>query len=317
MSVDTHWPSVHCSRIEVNDKRSAYDYCILSSSFWSPAVATNPFLLCAIAWLLCLLQACSPTGWPWSGSISSDAYMHVCASNAYMANMALLRYQLILEWIFIIIIVIQSEPIVYHAEQVIDSELQRVELSHDDGEGDSYPFQLWLWVYETDMQARKTVYRSDMIWPNKQHEDVYICIGMTGRESDDERCLSDDMTVIFTENHSKGHRKAADRTQIKLPFTKINQFLSEEEAETRAQICNSACAKKRTGRIVGIIFGSIFGPLFLLALCICLPSCCSGAKSNSNGTGASRNPVHGKIDPLLTLDYRTEVFWMYLLGVFS
>ena len=196
-----------------------------------------------------------------------------------------------------IIVVIQSELVVYHAEQVIDSELQRVELSHDDGAGDAYPFQLWLWVYETDMQARKTVYRSDMIWPNKQHEDVYICIGMTGRESDDERCLSDDMTVIFTENHSKGHRKAANRTQIKLPFTKINQFLPEEEAETRAKICNSACARKRTGIIVGSIFGSIFGLAFLFMLCICLPSCCSGAKSNSNGSGASRNPVHGKDIP--------------------
>ena len=223
-----------------------------------------------------------------SASISSHVQMH------NLAYTVVLRCQLVLKWISSKC----SDPICFFAEQVIDSEIQVVTYSHDDGDGDSGPYmKFWLWVYEADMKTETTVHRSDMIWPNKQQEGIYICIGMTDRESDDGRCLSKNMTVIFTENLSKGHRQAAMGTQIRLPIKKFNLFLPDEEIETRGKICNSACEKKHNRMIDGLVIGLVGGIPLLLVICICLTSCCSGAKSDSNGSATSGRPVHGKDIP--------------------
>ena len=86
----------------------------------------------------------------------------------------------------------------YNADYVIRSELNKKILEYEDESGILHHEVLkWLWVYEAELQTNKTVYRSDMIWPNKQHQDIYICIAI-GRETTEKHCLLKNMTVIFT-----------------------------------------------------------------------------------------------------------------------
>ena len=80
------------------------------------------------------------------------------------------------------------------ADQLIYS---RLETSHGDAATATFQSQqAWLWVYEKDLKMKNKVYKSDLIWPNQQHEHVYICIGV---ESDDTRCVAQNMTAVLTD----------------------------------------------------------------------------------------------------------------------
>ena len=118
--------------------------------------------------------------------------------------------------------------------------------------------QLWLWVYEEDTKIRKKVYKSDMIWPNKQHEHVHICLGL---ESDNTQCVSQNMTVIIAEVAGglyKAHRFTKSGTLIKLRIKEFNSILTQTEIEARANICNEACRKTKVCIIVGVLFGVLY-----------------------------------------------------------
>ena len=200
----------------------------------------------------------------------------------------------------------------YFAEQLIYSEMKESKTGRDRSAPTLVYMHLYLWVYEADMRTSKTVYRSSMTWPNKQHEDVYICIGMSGRESADTRCLSEDMTVIFTENFSKDHHHTADGTQIKLPIRMFNKFLIQEELEIRTNFCNNACQNKEVWILLGIILGSIFigmpALLFVLVFTYAFfrDCCCRGKFSKTRRSAALDKPDHGKSLPCshLTKDLR-------------
>ena len=178
----------------------------------------------------------------------------------------------------------QSDLMSYCAEQLIYSEIKE---------------DLSVWVYESDMQTKEMVYRSNMTWPNKQHEDVYICIGMAGRESADTRCLSENMTVVFTDDFSTDHVSSTAGLQIKLPFKMFNHFLNEKEIEIRVKFCDETCQWTQPEVIIGVLCVGV--PVlvvicgFLIAGCI---ECCNFIKKKRRNTcdpeAASGNSNHGE-----------------------
>ena len=222
----------------------------------------------------------------------------------------------------------QSQLVNCPAEQLIYSEVKESDSRSDNSGATIGWMHLYLWVYEADMQLSKTVYRSNMTWPNKQHEDVYICKGMAGRESADTRCLSENMTVIFTENFSKDHLKTTEGTQIQLPIRMFNKFLTQEElgiswsgSACRTNFCNNACNNKKTAILLVCIFGGIFIGLPLLVIMLlfiyvfirdCCCYSCFGRVSNSDDSAASGHPDHGETSSP-SLDTKTVPIWMCCL----
>ena len=206
----------------------------------------------------------------------------------------------------------------HHADHVIRSELKKQDESYQDTYGDWHDeVSLWLWVYEADLQTNKSVFKSDMTWPNKQHDIVYICIaiGRADREPADSRCGSTDMTVVFTDVPSKKHRHTAEGPQIKLPVKMLNEFLTPKEKQRRCRICNTACWWKWFGIVFGCIVGFlVVGCLLLLLIAKCY-SCCSGCCNSIRERKLKRRSAmpHHPDDGELPLSSHTEAF-KYLGG---
>ena len=206
----------------------------------------------------------------------------------------------------------------WHADHTIRSELKKHTESYQDTFGDWHDeVSLWLWVYEADMQTNKSVLKSNMTWPNKQHDIVYICvaIGRADREPGDSRCESTHMTVIFTDVPSKKHRHTAEGLQIKLPIKQINEFLSPKEKQRRCKICNTACWWKWFGIVLGCIVGFlVIGCLLLLLIAKCYSCCsrCCNSIRERKITSRSAMPCHPD-DGELPLSSHTQAF-KYLGG---
>ena len=194
----------------------------------------------------------------------------------------------------------QSDLVGYCAEQLIYSEIKE---------------DLSVWVYESDMQTNKEVYRSNMTWPNKQHEDVYICLGMAGRETPDTRCLLENMTVVFTEDFSTDHVSSTAGLQIKLPFKMFNHFLTEKEIEIRVKFCDKKCQWTQPEVISGLIIVSLFvGVPILVVICSVLIAgcieCCDFIKKKRRNAcdpeAASGKFNHGESFPYPLLTIKLE-----------
>ena len=128
----------------------------------------------------------------------------------------------------------------YHAEKEIYSKLETEGSNWSSQYG---PPAMSLWVYETDLQvADKEVYKSDMVWPNDQHEVVYICLGLEAIRPADRRCKSNNMTVVFTEGLLSGQRQTNDGTLRGLNVRGFNDFLAYKEMKRGA---SSATASAR------------------------------------------------------------------------
>ena len=185
--------------------------------------------------------------------------------------------------------------------------------------------EISLWVYETDVQILdKEVYKSDLTWPNKQHEVIYICMGMEAIRPVDKRCKSNNMTVIFTENSFQGHRQTEHGTVRKFLVKGFNDLLTQKEIEARAKICNSKCKGKR----LAIIEVSSIGGLLLLAFILIFviikwdkikACCCCYPNTTSSNTDSSASPsqtYYGELfhcSPLTAypLGLTSYIIWKY------
>ena len=267
----------------------------------SAELSQHQFPHCSCYQKLCLLPPCKLFSLPTIFNNAPSRSWRFCLG---------LRYNLITArisqtaWLSIS----QSDLVSYCAEQLIYSELK----------------EDWsVWVYESDMQTDKMVYRSNMTWPNKQHEDVYICLGMAARETPDTRCLSENMTVVFTEEFSTDHVDTTRGLQIKLPFKMFNHFLTEKDLEIRTNFCDALCVLTSPPIIVDLLFAFLFiGVPLLLLICGLLIvgciKCCNFIKEKSKNAcdpeALSGYSNHGKGFPCLFLPSfynQAETIWMY------
>ena len=175
-----------------------------------------------------LLKKCS------IGKLTDSEHVWSCVFylSCWAANVATAMMAGVVPSVSYVCLPTSSNLLISYAEKPIYSELK----------ADFWTTAISLWVYETDVQILdKEVYKSDMIWPSKQHEIIYICLGMEAIRPSDRRCKSNEMTIIYTENVVLDHRHTKQGTLMRLFVQGFNDFLKDKEIEARGKICNSKC----------------------------------------------------------------------------
>ena len=155
-------------------------------------------------------------------------------------------------------------------------------------------WRMGLWVYEVDIQESGVlVYKSEMVWPTEEHEDVYICLGESQTTpSADKRCLLTNMTVVFTERFYKEQRRTKEGSMVKLPVTGFNSHLSAETIDDKSDLCYAACIFGAMAMWFGY---SIIGLLLLVVLCVIVEKCYKRCKDNQQASSESQSlPPQGK-----------------------
>ena len=163
----------------------------------------------------------------------------------------------------------------------------------------------------------KAVYKSDMIWPTKQHEIIYICLGMEASCPVDERCRSSNMTVVFTENYLQDQRDSNTGTLRRLSVRRFNDFLTQKEIVRRSKMCNCECQAWSKAIFVATL---VAGMLVLNYIILFIVIKCKRRSSNTtlDSTSSSappRQPYYGKKFhcSYLTADTVEEARWIVLV----
>ena len=158
-----------------------------------------------------------------------------------------------------------------------------------------------LWVYEADMQKSGVeIYKSEMVWPNKEHEVIYICLGeFQTTPSADKRCLLTNMTVVFTERFYKGQHYTEEGYLVKLPVRGFNSHLGAKVIENKCNVCDGACSFKSFIKWFSFV---------ILVVSLLVMLCCLCAFIEGRGKQKTNDEENGSVAPSLPHQGRIPSF---------